>query len=246
MSPQIAEPNPYQQQADAEAKRRDRANRTVRLLKRLIEAEAAGDPLPSLAEILAMTGLPHPQVEALHQALPALLRAAEAERDALKRQLKLTRELRDTLADLPTPPVSALRERPAAPAPVAAPTLAPAPVVDEGARLSRVSARDLDALPYGAILMDDSGRIVAYNDTESRMARLPVEAVLGRNFFTEVAPCTRVKEFEGRFRALASGAGAGLATFDFTFPFPFGPQRVSVILTRHTQPGHVIMALIRR
>lgn len=78
------------------------------------------------------------------------------------------------------------------------------------------------------------------------MARLPVEAVLGRNFFTEVAPCTRVKEFEGRFRALAAGEGAGLVTFDFTFPFPFGAQRVSVMLTRGANPGTVIMALLRR
>ncbi len=228
------ETNRYEQQAAAESQQRDRLTRTIRLLKRLNEAVQAGDPVPSLAEILAMTGLEHPRTDAVERAVPALLAAAESERDVLNRRLRLTRELRSNARDggvAAAPPM---------------PTLSPAPVVDEVARLSRVSARDLDSLPYGAILMDDSGRIVAYNDTESRMARLPIEAVVGRNFFTEVAPCTRVKDFEGRFRGLASGQGAGLVTFDFTFPFPFGAQRVSVILTRHTQPGHVIMALIRR
>lgn len=243
MTSPSTEPNRYEQQAAAESQRRDRLTRTIRLLRRLVEAVQAGDPVPPLPEILAMTGMEHPRVEALDRALPALLAAAEAERDVLNRRLRLTRELRASARE-PLADATVL----AAPAPAAPPipTLSPAPVVDDAARLSRVSARDLDSLPYGAILMDDSGRIVAYNDTESRMARLPIEAVIGRNFFTEVAPCTRVKDFEGRFRALASGQGGGLATFDFTFPFPFGAQRVSVILTRHTQPGHVIMALIRR
>ncbi len=222
--------NRYDGQAASQAVRRDTLTRSIRLLKRLNAAVSAGDPVPTLDEILSVTGLDHPGTDAPDRALPALLASAEAERDALRRRLKLTRELRDTVAA-------------AAPR---GPTLAPAPVIDDAARLGKIEARDLDALPYGAILMDDTGRIVAYNDAESRMARLPVEAVLGRNFFTEVAPCTRVKEFEGRFRALASDAGPGIATFDFTFPFPFGAQRISVILTRHTQPGHVIMALVRR
>ena len=30
------------------------------------------------------------------------------------------------------------------------------------------------------------------------MAQFPKERVIGRNFFTEVAPCTRVGEFEGQ------------------------------------------------
>lgn len=236
----IQEPNRYDEQASREALRRDTLTRSIRLLKRLNAAVTAGDPVPPLPEILSVTGLEHPGTDAPDRALPALLASAEAERAALRRRMRLTRELRDTAAATAAPPA------PPAPAAPQGPTLAPAPVVDDVARLGRVNARDLDALPYGAILLDDSGRIVAYNDAESRMARLPVEAVLGRNFFTEVAPCTRVKEFEGRFRALAGDAGPGLAAFDFTFPFPFGAQRISVLLTRHTQPGHVIMALVRR
>lgn len=226
-----------------DARLRDRLNRTARLLKRLQESLAAGDPTPGLPEILATTGLPHPGTDELARAVPILVAHVEREREALRRRGRLSREIQglNGLAPVAAPPAPNL-----APSAPPAPTLAPAPVVDEGARLARVSARDLDALPYGAILMDDSGRIVAYNDTESRMARLPVEAVIGRNFFTEVAPCTRVKDFEGRFRALAAGQGAGLVSFDFVFPFPFGAQRVSVLLTRHSQPGHVIMALIRR
>ena len=251
----------YDQRAKDETRQRDRLTRTLRLLRRLQEALQAGDPVPPLGEVLQMTGLPHPGVEDLSLAVPRLVELAEAERVTLNRRLKLTRELRGVasqpelappgLAPPPPnfapPPSFATPPSFAPPAALAfAPTPAPSPLQSEASRLAQISARDLDSLPYGAILLDHTGRIVAYNDTESRMARLPVEAVLGRNFFSEVAPCTRVREFQGRFQTLASGAGAPVVTFDFVFPFPFGTQRVAVMLTRGAAPGTVIMALLRR
>lgn len=222
---------------------RDRLTRATRALRRLRENLADGAPIPAVAEIAALTGLPHPGTDDPAVALDALLAAAEAERAVVNRQLRAARAL-SALQDGPAAPVAV-----AAPAPVAAPplpTLTPAPLLDEAARLGRISASELDGLPFGAILLDATGRVLAYNDTESRMARLPVEAVLGRDFFHEVAPCTRVKDFEGRFRALASGTGPAVATFDFTFPFPFGAQRVSVLLTRGAAAGTVVLALLRR
>lgn len=214
----------YSQQARNETQRRDRLNRALRLLRRLEASAAAGDPVPTVAEIVAATGLDHPGVDDPAQAIAALLRAVTAEREAVNRRLRLARAMdRATIEDEVTQELTPI-----------------SPLAGEAARLARISPRELDGLPYGAILMDSAGRIVAYNDTESRMARLPVEAVLGRNFFTEVAPCTRVKEFEGRFRALAAGQGHEITTFEFTFPFPFGAQRVSVA------PGTVMMALLRR
>lgn len=183
--------------------------------------------MPGLPEILAVTGLEHPGVESPGPAIEALIQRATAEREAVNRRLRLARALGRAVSaeDAPTEE---------------------SPLANEAARLARISPRELDGLPYGAILMDSAGRVVAYNDTESRMARLPVEAVLGRNFFTEVAPCTRVKEFEGRFRDLAAGEGREVVTFEFTFPFPFGAQKVSVMLTRGSAPGTVMMALLRR
>lgn len=226
----------YAAQAAEQARQRDVLTRNIRLLRRVRDAVAAGDPAPSLGEVLRVTGLPHPGVDSPAAAFDALLTTAEDERRALNRRLRLTREL-GSAAAAPAPPLAP--SAPPAPAAVS-------PLAEEAARLARVSSRDLDRLPYGAIVLDATGRVVAYNDTESRMARLPVEAVLGRNFFTEVAPCTRVQAFEGRFRTLAAGDGPQVVTFDFTFPFPFGTQRVAVMITRGATPGTVIMALLRR
>ena len=248
MNPNPQPASDYASRAREETLRRDQLNQSLKLLRRVREAALAGDPIPTIEELMAMTGLLPTATDDPLTAVESLIEAATAEREASNRRIKLAKALSDASRGRP-----AATSAPAAPAssasspqPVARSNVEGSPLVDEADRLAKISARDLDSLPYGAILLDESGRILSYNDTESRMARLPIEAVLGRNFFTEVAPCTRVKEFEGRFRALASGQGLPVVSFDFIFPFPFGAQRVAVLLTRGANPGTVIMALLRR
>jgi photoactive yellow protein len=92
---------------------------------------------------------------------------------------------------------------------------------------------ELDALPFGVICLDDEGTILRYNLYESRFARLDRNTVIGRGFFTEVAPCTRTEAFEGRFRAFVEKGGeAAPLRFDFLFDFKFGAQHVSIELCR--------------
>ncbi|MCK6524094.1 PAS domain-containing protein [Myxococcota bacterium] len=244
MNPTPQPASDYTGRAREETLRRDQLNQSLKLLRRVRDAALAGDPIPPVEELMTMTGLRPTATDDPLLAVESLIEAATAEREAANRRLKLAKALgeasRGRAAPSPATPITTTA------APTARSNVETSPLVDEVDRLARISARELDGLPYGAILLDESGRILSYNDTESRMARLPIEAVLGRNFFTEVAPCTRVKEFEGRFRALASGQGLPVVSFDFVFPFPFGAQRVAVLLTRGANPGTVIMALLRR
>ena len=101
------------------------------------------------------------------------------------------------------------------------------------------SDAELDALPFGVIALDEEGTILRYNLYESRFARLDRNQVVGRNFFSEVARCTRGEAFEGRFRTFvaagsggASGAAAGTLRFQFLFDFAFGAQEVTIELVR--------------
>ncbi len=90
----------------------------------------------------------------------------------------------------------------------------------------------IDALPFGVIALDPSGVVQRYNLYESRLARLDKSEVIGRSFFDQVARCTRVEGFQGRFRRLlASGQIGGSERFEFVFGFVFGEQRVSVEMT---------------
>jgi photoactive yellow protein len=92
---------------------------------------------------------------------------------------------------------------------------------------------ELDALSFGVIALDEEGTILRYNLYESRFARLDRNQVVGRNFFSEIARCTRTPEFEGRFRAFAADpAGARVERFQFVFDFKFGAQDVSIELVR--------------
>lgn len=57
------------------------------------------------------------------------------------------------------------------------------------ATLSDINATILDDLPFGVIGLSSDGLIQIYNATESRLAGLPPERVLGGNFFNNIAQC---------------------------------------------------------
>lgn len=85
-----------------------------------------------------------------------------------------------------------------------------------------LSAPELDALPYGMIQVDRQGRILRYSRPETEFSGLTADECVGRSFFDEVAPCTHVKEFYGRF---LDGVRAEQLDTLFTFEFAFVPPR---------------------
>jgi photoactive yellow protein len=95
-----------------------------------------------------------------------------------------------------------------------------------------LSEEAVDALPFGLIAVDANGTIEQYNAYESKLSRLAKERVTGRNFFRDVAPCTAVKEFQGRFERFVAEPGDGAESFDFVFPFAFGRQLVHITFLR--------------
>lgn len=79
------------------------------------------------------------------------------------------------------------------------------------------------------------------------MVGLPKERVIGRSFFGEIAPCTRVREFEGRFRELVQDpTRVRVQSFDFVFRFRKSEQHVSIVITPARTRGQFHIALVRR
>ena len=106
----------------------------------------------------------------------------------------------------PRPPAGALRSGTQTPA-------------DRNALLEaadNMAPEELDRLPYGMIQLDAGGRILKFNSVESRLAALPQRQQIGKHFFTEVAPCTKVQEFYGRFKE-----GVLREELDSSFQFHF-------------------------
>jgi len=112
--------------------------------------------------------------------------------------------------------------------------------------VNSVGADELDGLPYGLIVLDAAGDILFYNETEGRYVGMTPEQVTGMNFFTEVAPCTQVKAFQGRFEDFVAGRLGRTTFFDFAFHFEQGTQNVTIGLSHGRKRGHYNVMLIRR
>ncbi|HYU32978.1 MAG TPA: PAS domain-containing protein [Thermoanaerobaculia bacterium] len=83
-------------------------------------------------------------------------------------------------------------------------------------RIQGLGETELDSLPFGAIRLDKDGNVLRYNQTEADLVGRRKESVIGKNFFTDVAPCTNVQEFAGRFRE-----GVQKRSLHTVFPFIF-------------------------
>ena len=95
--------------------------------------------------------------------------------------------------------------------------------------IDSMTETELDRLPHGAIQLAIDGKVLKFNAYESKLANLQKDAVIGKNFFKEVAPCTDVQEFYGRFR---EGVLAKSLHVNFRYHFAFrqNPREVTVTL----------------
>ena len=93
--------------------------------------------------------------------------------------------------------------------------------------METLTPRDLDNLPFGVIKLDKDGVVQAYSAAEGKFSGYRPEDVIGKNWFTEVAPCTALTEFQERFEeGMASGELD--AFFDFVFEFPKRPMNAQI------------------
>jgi photoactive yellow protein len=104
---------------------------------------------------------------------------------------------------------------------------------------------ELDSLPVGMIQLDRDGTVLRFNQTESSLARMEKSEALGRSFFDEVAPCTRVQEFHGRF--VEGVRNRNLHTvFPYQFSFRDGRQKNVVISMFYSGSTETVWVLVQR
>jgi photoactive yellow protein len=97
-------------------------------------------------------------------------------------------------------------------------------------RLEIMSAIEFDSLPYGVIRLDTTGRVLAFNRTESLYSGMRQQHVIGRDWFRDLAPCTNTAKFYGRFKE-----GVTKDMIDVTFDYVF---------TRFSEP-HVRVHILK-
>jgi photoactive yellow protein len=100
-----------------------------------------------------------------------------------------------------------------------------------GEKLRHASEEQLNNASFGIIQVDDEGLVEFFNQYESDLSGMDPDEVQGRNFFTQVAPCTNNRLFRGRFK---KGVRRGELdeTFTYTYTYKMRPTLVDVHLYR--------------
>ncbi len=96
-------------------------------------------------------------------------------------------------------------------------------------RIGALSREEADRQDYGVVKVDESGRILMYNHYEARLAGVAPSVAEGRNFFTEIAPCTNNRLFMGKFKEGVE-KGELNTEFNYTFTYKMKPTNVSIHL----------------
>jgi photoactive yellow protein len=98
-----------------------------------------------------------------------------------------------------------------------------------------------DGIPLGVIQMDRNGIVVRYNALESRFSGLPAASVLGRHFFSAVAPCTNNFMVAHRFETEPELD----CIIDYIFTLRMRPTPVRLRLLKHDSTPHMFLVVER-
>ncbi len=93
--------------------------------------------------------------------------------------------------------------------------------------LNKLSNVEIDRLAFGAVQLDASGTILKYNAAEAGITGRNAASVIGRNFFTDVAPCTNAPNFKGVFDAGVK-SGELNTLFEYLFDYNMAPTKVKI------------------
>lgn len=113
--------------------------------------------------------------------------------------------------------------------------------------LPRIPESIRNGLPFGLVKLDLTGKILEYNMAEGDITGVDPVWALGKNFFEDVALCTKTQAFYGRF---VEGVKRGFmnAVFDFTFDHQDVGTKVKVhMFTMPDSRGQkTVMLLVKR
>jgi photoactive yellow protein len=97
--------------------------------------------------------------------------------------------------------------------------------------LTKMTPAQIDELDFGVVKVDDQGVIQVYNTYESELGKVSPMVAIGKNFFTEIAPCTNNRLFFGRFQDGVKKGQLNLS-MPYTFTYKMRPTNVTIQMYR--------------
>jgi photoactive yellow protein len=101
---------------------------------------------------------------------------------------------------------------------------------------AKMKVEHLNDLSFGAVLVNAAGYVLMFNRLEAEIAGISTNDLVGKNFFTDIAPCSDKADFRGRFD---SGVAAGNLDVVFEWHLKGEPPMptVQVHLKKGRSPG---------
>jgi photoactive yellow protein len=102
-------------------------------------------------------------------------------------------------------------------------------------------------LPFGLLELDAAGTVIRYSPAAEQHSPVSPQDILGRNFFTEVAPYNQVSEVKSRFLSFMAN-GDTVQKFSIICPSDEKNVKIQIMLARVTErleQGRERLALVR-
>ena len=113
--------------------------------------------------------------------------------------------------------------------------------------LPRIPESVKNGLPFGIVKMDLVGTILEYNMAEGELTGVDPKWAVGKNFFDDVAMCTKTQAFYGRF---VEGVKKGFLNVVFEYVFDHQKNATKVKIHMFTMPDSrgkkTVMLLVKR
>ncbi|MEM7511659.1 MAG: photoactive yellow protein [Bacteroidota bacterium] len=101
--------------------------------------------------------------------------------------------------------------------------------------LEKSSPQEFDEMDFGVVQMDLQGTIKAYNKYESELAHITQSEAIGKNFFTQIAPCTNNFMVATKFIDAKENRDEVL---DYMFTYRIKPTKVRLRLIIHPEEAN--------
>lgn len=108
--------------------------------------------------------------------------------------------------------------------------------------LYTATAAELDSLTFGVVAMALDGTVEHYNVAEGKLAGLTPGRVIGRNFFTAVAPCTNNFMVAHRFTAEPDLDDV----INYVFTLRMAPKKVHLRMMKRSGSKQMYLVVERR
>ena len=108
---------------------------------------------------------------------------------------------------------------------------------DALSKLDSASASQLDAESFGIVKMDHTGKVIEYNSAQSKFTGMQKNNVIGKHFFSEVAPCTNNFMVAQQYDSNATLD----QTLDYTFTLKMSPTPVKLRLLKGASNQYLLV-----